>query len=95
MLSRIEGLRVASRTSAVHLHHQRLDIRDIGRQLNVNAVLEGSVRKAGERLRIMAQLIDVASGYHLWSERFDRTLDDIFAIQDESRRGRPKPCAVS
>ena len=83
VLSRIEGLRVASRTSAVHLHHQRLDIRDIGRQLNVNAVLEGSVRKAGERLRIMAQLIDVASGYHLWSERFDRTLDDIFAIQDE------------
>ena len=67
----------------MHLHHQRLDIRDIGRQLNVNAVLEGSVRKAGERLRIMAQVIDVASGYHLWSERFDRTLDDIFAIQDE------------
>ena len=83
VLARIEGLRVASRTSAVHLHHQRLDIRDIGRQLNVNAVLEGSVRKAGERLRITAQLIDVASGYHLWSERFDRTLDDIFAIQDE------------
>ena len=83
VLARIEGLHVASRTSAVHLHHQRLDIRDIGRQLNVNAVLEGSVRKAGERLRITAQLIDVASGYHLWSERFDRTLDDIFAIQDE------------
>jgi TolB-like protein/Flp pilus assembly protein TadD len=83
VLMRIEGLRVASRTSAVHLHHQRLDIRDIGRQLNVNAVLEGSVRKAGDRLRIMAQLIDVASGYHLWSERFDSTLDDIFAIQDE------------
>ncbi len=83
VLARIEGVRVASRTSAVHLHHQRLDIRDIGRQLNVNAVLEGSVRKAGERLRITAQLVDVASGYHLWSERFDRTLDDIFAIQDE------------
>jgi TolB-like protein/Flp pilus assembly protein TadD/predicted Ser/Thr protein kinase len=83
VLTRIEGLRVASRTSAVHLHHRRLDIRDIGRQLNVNAVLEGSVRKAGERLRITAQLIDVASGYHVWSERFDRTLDDIFAIQDE------------
>ena len=83
VLARIEGLRVAPRTSAVHLHHQRLDIRDIGRQLNVNAVLEGSVRKAGDRLRIIAQLIDVASGYNLWSERFDRTLDDIFAIQDE------------
>jgi TolB-like protein/tetratricopeptide (TPR) repeat protein len=83
VLSRIKGLHVASRTSALHLHHQRLDIRDIGRQLNVNAVLEGSVRKAGDRLRITSQLIDVASGYHLWSERFDRTLDDIFAIQDE------------
>ena len=83
VLMRIEGLRVASRSSAVHFYHQGLDIRDIGRQLNVNAVLEGSVRKAGERLRITAQLIDVASGYHLWSERFDRTLDDIFAIQDE------------
>jgi TolB-like protein/Tfp pilus assembly protein PilF len=83
VLARIEGLRVASRTSAVHLHHRRLDVRDIGRQLNVNAVLEGSVRKAGERLRITAQLVDVASGYHVWSQRYDRTLDDIFAIQDE------------
>jgi serine/threonine protein kinase len=60
-----------------------LDIRDIGRQLDVNKVLEGSVQKAGNRLRITAQLINVSDGYHLWSERFDRKMDDVFAIQDE------------
>jgi non-specific serine/threonine protein kinase len=82
-LTRVDGLQVTSRTSAFRFQGQDLDIRDIGRQLNVESVLEGSVRKAGDRVRITAQLIDVASGYHLWSERFDRRLDDVFAIQEE------------
>lgn len=60
-----------------------LDVREIGRRLNVRTVLEGSIRKAGDRLRITAQLIDVDEGYHLWSEKFDRSLADIFDIQDE------------
>jgi len=82
-LTRIDGLQVTSRTSAFRFQGRDLDIRDIGRQLNVDSVLEGSVRKAGDRVRITAQLIDVANGYHLWSERFDRQLLDIFAIQEE------------
>src|SRR5207247_4860013 len=59
------------------------DIGEVGRKLKVNTVLEGSVRKAGNRLRVTAQLINVADGYHLWSERYDRQLEDVFAIQDE------------
>lgn len=82
-LTRIEGIQVISRTSAFRFRGSGLDIRDVGRQLNVDSVLEGSVRKAGDRVRITAQLIDVANGYHLWSERFDRQLDDVFAIQEE------------
>ncbi|HSK76464.1 MAG TPA: protein kinase [Thermoanaerobaculia bacterium] len=82
-LTRIEGLQVISRTSAFRFQGRDLDIRDIGRQLNVDSVLEGSVRKAGGRVRITAQLIDVANGYPQWSERFDRQLDDVFAIQEE------------
>jgi serine/threonine protein kinase/Flp pilus assembly protein TadD len=82
-LTRVEGLQVISRTSAFRFQGKDLDIRDIGRQLNADSVLEGSVRKAGGRVRITAQLIDVANGFHLWSERFDRRLDDVFAIQDE------------
>ena len=82
-LTRVEGLQVTSRTSAFRFQDRGLDIRDIGRQLNVDSVLEGSVRKVGDRVRITAQLIDVANGYHLWSERFDRRLDDVFAIQEE------------
>ena len=62
------------------------DVREIGRRLNVDTVLEGSVRKAGKRLRITVQLIDVADGFHLWSEKYDRDLEDIFAIQDEVTR---------
>jgi len=79
----IEGLRVAALTSAFQFKNQSLDIRKIGDQLNVGAVLEGSVRKAGNRLRVTAQLINVADGYHVWSERYDRDLEDVFAIQDE------------
>jgi adenylate cyclase len=76
-------LRVVARTSAFALKGMNLDIREIGRRLDVKAVLEGSVRKAGNRLRITAQLINVEDGFHLWSERYDRDMADIFAIQDE------------
>jgi eukaryotic-like serine/threonine-protein kinase len=82
-LARIQGLRVVARTSAFALKDKGLDVREIGRILNVEAVLEGSVRAAGNRLRITAQLINVADGFHLWSERFDREAGDVFAIQDE------------
>jgi non-specific serine/threonine protein kinase len=82
-LSHIQELRVAARTSAFAFKGKDLDIREIGKALNVQAILEGSVRKAGERLRITAQLVNVADGYHLWSEKYDRAMDDIFAVQDE------------
>ena len=82
-LAKIESLRVAARTSAFSFKGKETDVREIGRKLNVSTVLEGSVRKAGDRLRITAQLITVADGYHLWSERYDRQMDDIFDIQDE------------
>jgi serine/threonine protein kinase len=82
-LTQIKDLRVAARTSAFSFKNTDQDIREIGQKLNVGAVLEGSVRKAGTRLRITAQLINVADGYHLWSERFDRELADVFDIQDE------------
>jgi adenylate cyclase len=85
-LLRIKGLRVASRTSSFAFKGRSEDIRAIGRRLGVAAVLEGSVRKAEERLRITAQLISVEDGCHLWAERFDRELKDIFAIQDEIAR---------
>src|SRR5690348_8386636 len=82
-LTQIAGLRVAARTSAFSFKGSRDDLRTIGEKLNVATVLEGSVRKAGNRLRVTAQLIDVADGYHLWSERYDRELVDVFAVQDE------------
>ncbi|MGI9075956.1 MAG: protein kinase domain-containing protein, partial [Gemmatimonadaceae bacterium] len=82
-LTKLESLRVASRTSAFAFKGKDQDIRKIGQQLNVENVLEGSVRKAGSKLRITAQLISVSNGYHLWSDRFDRELTDVFAIQDE------------
>ena len=81
-LTRVEGLRVVARTSAFAFKGKSEDIREIGRKLDVRMVLEGSVRKAGGRLRITAQLINVADGYHLWSERYDRQMEDVFAIQD-------------
>jgi adenylate cyclase len=79
----IRDLRIASRTSSFQYKGRAVDVRDIGRALGVSAVLEGSVRKAGERVRITAQLVKSADGYHLWSESFDRSLDDVFAIQSE------------
>jgi non-specific serine/threonine protein kinase len=85
-LSRIRGLRVASRTSSFRFRDATADSRDIGRRLRVGTLLEGSVRRSGGRLRISAQLVDVDEGYHLWSERYDRELTDVFDIQDEIAR---------
>ena len=82
-LTKIGDLRVPARSSCFAFRGLNLDARDIGRRLGVDALLEGSVRKAGQRLRISVQLIDARNGYHLWSERFDREVADIFAIQDE------------
>ena len=82
-LAQLPGLKVAGRTSAFSFKGTDLDVPEIGTKLKVATVLEGSVRKMGDQLRITAQLIDVESGYHLWSEQFDRQLDDIFAIQNE------------
>jgi TolB-like protein/Flp pilus assembly protein TadD len=82
-LSHIRELRVVARTSAFAFKGKEVDIRDVGEKLNVDAVLEGSVRKSGDRIRITAQLINVTDGYHLWSERFDREMKDVFEIQDE------------
>jgi serine/threonine-protein kinase len=83
VLAQIDGLHVAARTSAFSFKGKHDDLRLIGEKLRVATVLEGSVRKSGPRLRITAQLIDVADGYHLWSERYDRELVDVFAVQDE------------
>jgi adenylate cyclase len=82
-LSKIKVLRVASRTSSFSFKGKNENIGEVGRKLKVQTVLEGSVRKSGDRLRVTAQLINVADGYHLWSERYDRQLEDVFAIQDE------------
>ncbi len=82
-LSHLQDLRVVARTSAFAFKGEKKDIREIGEKLNVQTVLEGSIRKAGNRLRITAQLINVEDGFHLWSERFDRDAVDVFAIQDE------------
>lgn len=82
-LTRVDGLQVTSRTSAFAFKGKNHDIRDIAIQLNVDKVLEGSVRKSGNRVRITAQLINAADGYHIWSENYDRNLTDIFEVQDE------------
>jgi len=82
----VRKLRVASRTASFRFRDGSVDPREIGRQLRVGAILEGSVRKSGEQLRITAQLIDAASGFHLWSETWDRRLEDVFAIQSEIAR---------
>ena len=83
MLAQVPGLKVAGRTSAFSFKGKNQDLRIIGEQLNVDHILEGSVRKSGNKIRITAQLINVADGYHLWSEKYDQQLEDIFDIQDE------------
>ena len=85
-LVQVPDLRVAARTSSFSFRGKGDDLRTIASKLNVRTVLEGSVRKAGKRVRITAQLINAADGFHLWSERFDRDLDDIFEMQDEIAR---------
>jgi TolB-like protein/Tfp pilus assembly protein PilF/tRNA A-37 threonylcarbamoyl transferase component Bud32 len=85
-LSQVEGLRVAARTSSFRFKGGSADVREVGRSLEVGAVLEGSVRKSGNRLRIAAQLVNVADGYQLWSQAYDRELTDVFAIQEEIAR---------
>ncbi len=85
-LTKLPALRVASRSASVQFGREPESIRRIGEQLNVSHVLEGSVRKAGNRIRITAQLVNVEDGYHLWSDKYDRELEDVFAIQDEITR---------
>ena len=82
-LTKIEKLQVASRTSAFQFKEKGYDIYEVGKKLKVQTILEGSVRKAGNRLRITPQLVNVEDGYHLWSEKYDRDMEDIFEIQDE------------
>ncbi len=82
-LTKVKLLHVASRTSSFQFKGKGCDISEIGKRLNVQTVLEGSLRKAANRIRITAQLVNVADGYHVWSEKYDRDMEDIFAIQDE------------
>ncbi len=85
-LTRVPGLKVTARTSSFAFRGREQDVREIGRALGVGAILEGSVRRAGTRVRLTAQLIDASDGFHLFSEVYDRTLDDVFAVQDELAR---------
>jgi serine/threonine protein kinase len=82
-LAQVPGLRVMARTSSFAFRGKEADVREIGARLNVENILEGSVRRAGNRIRVTAQLIKSGDGYHLWSQRFDREMTDVFAIQDE------------
>jgi TolB-like protein len=93
-LAQLPELRVAGRTSAFSFKGRHVDLREVGRQLHVGTVLEGSVRRAGNRVRITAQLIDCTDGYHLWSEKFDRDLHDIFIVQDEIAKAIAATLAV-
>jgi serine/threonine protein kinase/Tfp pilus assembly protein PilF len=85
-LTQIEGLHVAARTSSFSFKGKSVEVADIARRLNVRHLLEGSVRRAGARLRVTAQMVDASSGFHLWSERYDRQIADIFDVQDEIAR---------
>src|SRR2546426_15841 len=85
-LAKVDGLRVTARTSAFSFKGKEVDVREIGNKLNVGYVLEGSVRRAGPRLRVSAQLINATTGYHLWSDEYDRDAGDVFAVQDEITR---------
>jgi len=83
LLAQVNGLHVAARTSSFAFRNPQTDVREIGRLLNVRTVLEGSIRSAGNRIRLTAQLINVEDGFHIWSQTYDRELNDLFAIQDE------------
>jgi serine/threonine-protein kinase len=85
-LSRIEGLKVAARTSSFQFKDAKADVREVGRKLGVATVVEGSIRKSGNRLRVSAQLVSAKDGYELWSENYDRELADVFAVQEEIAR---------
>jgi non-specific serine/threonine protein kinase len=85
-LTRVPGLRVMARTSAFAFRGKEQDVREIGARLNVEHILEGSVRRSGSRIRVTAQLVKASDGYHLWSQRYDREMTDVFAIQDEISR---------
>ena len=90
-LAQVKGLRVACRRSAFRFKGGGHDVREVGAKLNVTSVVEGSVRRAGSRLRVSAQLINAADGFHVWSERYDREMQDVFLVQDEiSRAHRPR-----
>ena len=82
-LTRLSGLRVASRTSSFRFRNRHADVREIGHELGVGAILEGSVRRSGPRLRVTVQLTNVENGYNMWSERYDRQMADVFTVQDE------------
>ena len=86
LLARVPGLQVAARTSSFAYKGREVDVREIGKELGVETVLEGSVRQAGDQVRITAQLIDTGTGFHLWSETYDRQMADIFQVQDEIAR---------
>lgn len=94
-LCKVANLRVASRVAAFQFGGKRVDIREIGKKLKVQTVLEGSVRKAGDKLRITAQLINTADGFHLWSRQYDRRLEDIFEIQEEIARSIATALSIS
>ncbi len=85
-LTKVQGLNVAARTSSFYFKGRNLPIKEIARQLDVGALVEGSVQRAGGRLRITAQVIDARTGYHVWSERYDRDARDLFAVEDEIAR---------
>ena len=85
-LSRVEGIRVAARTSSFQFRDRDVDVREVGRMLHVGSVLEGSVRRSGNRVRISAQLVNARDGYQLWAEAYDREVADVFAVQEEIAR---------
>ncbi|MCA1576966.1 MAG: hypothetical protein LC794_06335 [Acidobacteria bacterium] len=91
-LRQIQGVRVAGRSSAFSFKGKNEDLRSVGAKLNVGTILEGTLRRSGDRLRITARLIDASNGYQLWSERYDRVIDDIFNIQDEIASTRGTKC---
>ena len=93
-LSRMRGMLVIARNTAFTYKGKPVDVRQIGRELNVRYVLEGSVQRGGDRMRVNVQLIDAATGNHLWAERFDKRLTDLFDMQDEIVSRLANQCAV-